>query len=255
MPVRTVVINTADVALSVDFYATFLQARPVGPVTVESAELDVVTATIRLVQVVDPPASTWVPDDQQRGFRHVGFKVDRVDPLAARLKQAGVSFHLDPLDAEGKVRITFFYDPDGTLLELVEGDLHYTEVLDDDLLAAERALGVPDRPRFDHVAVTVDDAAATAAHYRPLGFSPIGTLAQPHDERGFDITYLKSGDTVLETFTYAVGTRGRDPQIGAPGFQAAVLAGTLGDAFTPVGPHAGVTVAADPDGLLVAAER
>ena len=36
----------------------------------------------------------------------------------------------------------------------------------------------------------------------PLGFSFIGTIEQPHDPRGFSIGYLKSGDTVLEVFTY-----------------------------------------------------
>ena len=85
-------------------------------------------------------------------------------------------------------------------------------------MAAERALGVPERPRFDHVAVTVDDRAATDAFYAPLGFSFIGTIEQPHDPRGFSIGYLKSGATVLEVFTYEAGTQTRSPQPDAPGF-------------------------------------
>ena len=141
-----------------------------------------------------PVASTWVPDDLQRGFRHVGFKVDRSTRGPRLLKAAEVPFHLDPLDAEGGVRICFFYDPDGTLLELVEGDLQYAAVLDPDGVAAERALGVPTRPRFDHVALTVADRGG---HGRVLrvrsGSRLLGTIEQPHDPRGFDIGYLKSG--------------------------------------------------------------
>ena len=211
MPIQNVIINTTDVARSVDFYTRFLDAEPVGAATADGAVLDLVTATLEL-RAVPAGDSSWVPDDLQRGFRHVGFKVDRVDPRADVLKRAAVPFHLDPLDAEGGVRICFFYDPDGTLLELVEGDPQYAQVLDADGVAAERALGVPDRPRFDHVAVTVDDRSATDAFYAPLGFSFIGTIEQPHDPRGFSIGYLKSGATVLEVFTYEAEKQSRAPQ-------------------------------------------
>jgi len=129
MPIQNVIINSTDVARSVDFYTRFLGAEVIGTAMTEHAVLDVVTATIEL-RAVDPATSTWVPDDLQLGFRHVGFKVEAVDPRAAVLKDAGVPFHLDPLDAEGGVRICFFYDPDGTLLELVQGDLQYAAVLD-----------------------------------------------------------------------------------------------------------------------------
>lgn len=252
MPITTIVLNVADVDRSVAFYTGHLGAQVVGEPTAERAVLDVVTATIELVAVGgDAPASTWVPDDLQRGFRHVGFKVDAVDPYVERLKAADVPFQLEPIEAEGGVRITFFRDPDGTLLELVQRDLQYTEVYDEELVAAERALGVPDRPRFDHVAVTVEDLDETSARYAPLGFTNIGTIAQPHDERGFDIYYLKSGDTVLEVFTYGVPKTSRTPQLDAPGYVAAVLAGTPaeGSGFEEVGSWAGRTVVADKDGL------
>jgi catechol 2,3-dioxygenase-like lactoylglutathione lyase family enzyme len=214
--------------------------------------LDLVTATVEL-RAVGPGSSTWVPDDLQLGFRHVGFKVDRIDPRAAVLKSADVPFHLDPLDAEGGVRICFFYDPDGTLLELVEGDLQYASVLDPEGVAAERALGVPVRPRFDHVAVTVDDRAATDAFYRPLGFSFLGTIEQPHDPRGFSIGYLKSGDTVLEIFTYEAAKASREPQLDVPGFAYAELAGAAPAHATPVATVVGTEVVADPNGFLFAA--
>jgi len=249
MPIQNVIINATDVARSVDFYTKFLDAEVVGQLSADRAVLDLVTATLEL-RAVGAGESTWVPDDLQRGFRHIGFKVDRVDPRAEVLKGADVPFHLDPLDAEGGVRICFFYDPDGTLLELVQGDLQYAEVLDPEGVAAERALGVPDRPRFDHVAVTVDDRAATDAFYRPLGFSFIGTIEQPHDPRGFSIGYLKSGATVLEVFTYEAAKQSRNPQPDAPGFAWAELAGPAPAGATPVSTASGASVLADADGFL-----
>ena len=233
MPIQNVIINSTDVAalgrLLHDVPRRRAGRRGRAPSTPSSTSSPPPSSCAPW----PPRDSTWVADDLQRGFRHVGFKVDRVDPRADVLKAAGVPFHLDPLDAEGGVRICFFYDPDGTLLELVEGDLQYAQVLDADGVAAERALGVPERPRFDHVAVTVDDRAATDAFYRPLGFSFIGTIEQPHDPRGFSIGYLKSGATVLEVFTYEADKQTRDPQPDAPGFGWAELAGTA--------PTAGVT--------------
>ncbi|SER30356.1 VOC family protein [Microlunatus flavus] len=251
MPITNVIVNVTDLQRSTDFWTTHLEAEVVerGDARVV---LDLVTATVEL-RAGAVGASDWVADDQQRGFRHVGFKVERVDPRADALKAAGVAFHLDPLDAEGGVRICFFYDPDGTLLELVEGDLQYAEVLDDDLVAAERGLGVPDRPRFDHVAVTVADRSATGAAYAPLGFGLMGTIEQPHDPRGFHIGYLKSGPTVLEVFTYDAGTRGRTPQLDVPGFAWVVLEGAdVPAGATTLGTGTGERVLADADGLTFA---
>jgi catechol 2,3-dioxygenase-like lactoylglutathione lyase family enzyme len=227
MPIKNVVVNCVDVQRSVEYYTKFLELRLIGEATPESAVLDAVTATIELRAVgAGRDQSTWVGDDLQKGFRHIGFKVDRLDERAEVLKAAGVEFKLDPLDAEGKVRICFFFDPDGTLLEMIQGDLQYAEVLDPDGVARERALGVPERPRFDHVAITIEDRAATSAYYEEhFGFSFIGTIEQPHDQRGFSIGYLKSGDTVLEVFTYQVPKTARAPQLDVAGFAYAVLAG------------------------------
>lgn len=223
MAIRSILINVADVSRSVDFYTHFLAAEVVGDTTSDHAVLDVVSATVELRRIDEAQPSTWAADDLQRGFRHIGFKVAKVDPLVAVLKASGVPFHLDPLNAEGGVRITFFFDPDGTLLELVEGDLQYHAIADARGVAAERALGVPERPRFDHVAVTVKNFAATQGFYGPFGFTHIGTINQPNDPRGFRINYLKGGDTVLEVFTYDADKRGRTPQLDAAGFVCARL--------------------------------
>ena len=245
MPVRNLIVNCADVAVSVEFYTTFLDARTVGQVTADRATLDLVNATIELRGTPTTP-SCWEPDDLQRGFRHLGFKVVDLDKRSKAIKQAGVRFHLDPLDAEGAVRICFFYDPDGTLLELVQGDLQYHAVHDAAGVAAERALGAPERPRFDHVAVTVADRDTTRAFYAPLGFGLIGTIEQPNDPRGFSIGYLKGGDTVLEVFTYTDPTRARTPEPDASGFGWAELSGDL----VPDGALLDNGLSADPDGFI-----
>jgi catechol 2,3-dioxygenase-like lactoylglutathione lyase family enzyme len=59
--------------------------------------------------------------DTVGGFKHLALQTDDVDGVAARLKAAGTSFTVEPLDAAGGVRLAFFYDPDGNLLELVSG--------------------------------------------------------------------------------------------------------------------------------------
>ena len=159
-------------------------------------------------------------------------------------------FHLEPINAEGGVRITFFYDPDGTLLELVEGPLQYHEVYDRDAVEQDWALGDPERPRFDHVAETVDDLDATKEHYAKLGYDLMSGIHQPGDDRGFEINFLRHGDSSLEVFTYERAEKAqRAPQLDAPGFVAVGFGGHGETASAPgekVGAVAGREVYADP---------
>jgi catechol 2,3-dioxygenase-like lactoylglutathione lyase family enzyme len=222
MAIRSVLINTADVERSVDFYTRYLDAVP-SEVTADRAVLDLVTATLELRRIDASQTSSWKPDDLQDGFRHVGFKVGDLDARVASLLEAGVPFQLEPIHAEGDVRITFFYDPDGTLLEFVEGPLRYHEVYDERAVNEDWALGDPDRPRFDHVAETVDELAPTLEYYGELGFGLMGGIHQAADPRGFEINYLRSGDTSLEVFTFDAPHSHREVQDDAPGFAAMVL--------------------------------
>jgi len=114
-------------------------------------------------------------------------------------------------------------------------------------------MGVPSRPRLDHVAVTVHDRAATAEFYEPLGFSLIGTIEQPQDPRGFSIGYLKGGDTVLEVFTYESSLSDRAPQPEAPGFGWAELTGETPDGVGTVAAEGGSSLLVDPNGLVFVA--
>ncbi len=250
MPIRSVVINVTDVARSVDFYRQLLDARVVES-DADSAVLDVVTATLRLRRVPAGEVSTFVADDLQAGFRHVGFKVADLQDRVVRLHAADVPFHLEPIHAEGDVWITFFSDPDGTLVELVEGPLRYHETYDQAAVDADWALGDPDRPRFDHIGETVADLDVTRSYFEQLGYLRMAGIHQPNDSRGFEIDFLRDGDTSLEIFTFsgAAKTR-REPQLMAPGFAAVEFDGHVPANATPLGAVEGSPRFADPDGLV-----
>ena len=250
MAIRSIIINVADVQRSVDFYSRFLGLDPVE-VTADGAVLDAVTATVRLVRLDERATSTWVADDLQAGFRHIGFKVADLDERVAALHEAGAPFHLEPLHAEGDVRLTFFYDPDGTLVEFVEGPLQYHEVHDREAVDADWALGTPTRPRFDHVAETVRDVRATQEYFGQLGYRLMAGIHQPGDDRGFEIDFLRDGNSSLEIFTFERAEKSlREPQVSAPGFVAVQFDGTPPEQAVAVGRAAGLDLFADPDGLV-----
>ena len=250
MAIRSVLINVADISRSVDFYRRHLGVEVVE-VDDDTAVLDAVTAELRLVRIPQPEASTFDPDDLQAGFRHVGFRVADLDALVDRLHADAVPFQLEPIHAEGDVRITFFYDPAGTLLELVEGPLQYHEVHDREAVERDWALGDPERPRFDHVAETVHDLEATATYLGEVGFDLMAGIHQPSDPRGFEIAYFRDGDTSLEVFTYAeADKRRREPQLTAPGFLAVEFEGSTPSDAVRVGSAAGLDLHVDPDGLV-----
>lgn len=250
MPIRSVLLNVVDLEASVEFYTRFLDLEVVAQ-DADEATLDAVTATFRLRRTRERAQSTFVADDLQAGFRHIGFKVSDLQARAAALEAAGVAFHLEPLHAEGDVDLTFFYDPDGTLLELVEGALQYHEVYDRAGVEADWALGDPDRPRFDHVAETVEDLGRTEAYFSELGFTRIAGIHQPNDDRGFEIDFLRSGNASLEIFTFAHGEKTRRaPQTDAPGFAAVEFSGTTPDEATPAGTSGSLSLVTDPDGLV-----
>lgn len=254
MAIESVLLNVTDIARSVEFYRRHLDAVVIASGD-DRAELDLVTARLVLTRIEAPAASTWIGDDLQRGFRHVGFKVSDLDARVEALHEAQVPFHLEPIHAEGDVRITFFFDPDGTLLELVEGPLQYHEVYDRDAVEQDWGLGDPERPRFDHVAETVDDLQATTDHYAQLGYLLMSGIHQPSDDRGFEINFLRSGDSSLEIFTYERAEKSvRAPQVDAPGFVAVAFEGESapGTAVASLadGAGAGRPVYTDPDGLM-----
>ena len=171
--------------------------------------------TLRLCSYAEGAQPTaWQPNDLQVGYRHIGLVVQNTDKTVARLKAADVQFTLEPLDATGGVRIAFFKDPDGTLLEVVEGALTYHQV--GTAVAPPRSdlpqASGPQELIFDHVAITVADLDQALRFYRDtLGFPLLGQLYF-HDPRGFVITYLRAGLGVLELFSFSSPTFARSDE-------------------------------------------
>ena len=57
------------------------------------------------------------------GIRHIGFKTDDLDGIAARLKTQGVMFKTEPKVAgSGIGRLMFVYDPDFNEVEIIQRD-------------------------------------------------------------------------------------------------------------------------------------
>jgi catechol 2,3-dioxygenase-like lactoylglutathione lyase family enzyme len=214
LPIRFVDVNVTDLDRSIDFYTRHLELPVIDTEQLEGDQvwLDGGPVVIRLHRPAGAKPSRWIADDLQLGFRHFGFAVSNVDERAELLHEAGVRFHLEPLDATGNVRITFFFDPDGVLLEFIQGRLDHHEVWNSDIVDEVNARSLPDHPTFDHVAMTVRDHDTTVDFYRrTLGFDVGGRLFLKEDPRGFDISYLHgfdisylhAGETVIELFTFA----------------------------------------------------
>lgn len=152
--------------------------------------------------------SDFLFDDRQLGMRHMAFRVDSVDATTARLKAAGVEFTLDPVDAVGGVRIAFFKDPDGTLLEITEGNLDYHVWGQPPIPVSVTPAGKPGNSElmYEHVAITVSDMQKALDFYTGvLGLPLLGEL-HFNDERGFRIAYLQFGNAFLELFAFSVPT-------------------------------------------------
>lgn len=201
-------LGVTDMERSVAFYRDLLGLRPLPGATAQDTWLDAGTGRIRLVATgTDPAPSGWANSNLQGGFRHVGFKEADVDARSATLRDAGVEFTIEPRDAIGDVRLSFFYDPDGTLLELVEGAIEHHDVFAPEHREA-KAAGLPARgepPHLDHVAVTVADLDAALGFWTGAGAEPVGTLVFG-DEQGFVIHDLWAGPLTLEVFSYDVAT-------------------------------------------------
>lgn len=202
-PIAAVDLVVRDLDRSVAFYTDHV-GLPEATVSADgTALLTAGPAVLRLREAPGAADTEWVPDDLQKGFRHIGFAVSDIDARAAALHAHGARFRTEPKDAYGGVRIAFFYDPDGVLLEFVQGQLSYDRIHDQRLVDAARPAGPPAAPVFDHVAVTVDDLDTTVKTYADgLGFGVAGQLIRDDDPRGFVITYLHAGRTTLEVFTY-----------------------------------------------------
>jgi catechol 2,3-dioxygenase-like lactoylglutathione lyase family enzyme len=148
--------------------------------------------------------SEFMSSDLQLGMRHMAFRVQSVDATAARLKKAGVEFTLEPTNGRSRARIAFFKDPDGTIIEIVEGDPRYQVAGQKPLPVSAPRKGAPGNSElcFDHIALTVSDLEKALAYYQGiLGFPVIGQIFTK-DDRGFVMTYIQVGNSVFELFSF-----------------------------------------------------
>jgi catechol 2,3-dioxygenase-like lactoylglutathione lyase family enzyme len=112
---------------SVGFYRDLLGFDVLGQLFLNDGAFKIVYlrsggACVELLEFRDQDAGTAAGGpDTVGGFKHVAHQTDDVDAVAARLKAVGTVFTLEPTDAVGGVRLAFFRDPDGNLLELVSG--------------------------------------------------------------------------------------------------------------------------------------
>ncbi len=206
MSVTGIAVHCADLGRSVEFYEKFLGAQVVQR-SGEGATMALAGGHIDLIALPEDADEWPVPpaDDHLRGFWHIGLRVAAVDPIADAVRAAGYGFFIDPVNnVPAGVRVAFFYDPDGVVIELVEGDLQYTDVLDAEASAWRRSIPLVGTATFDHVAFTVSDWTATRSRWEALGFRVVGTLALEDDPRGALLWYLTDGSPlIIEVFTFA----------------------------------------------------
>lgn len=123
-----VTITVSDLKRSVDFYQHILGLKVMGVLKQNGGDLKIVYlnaggATIELFNFKEKGKPLTETKDLDIGIKHIGFKVDDIDKVVKKLKEANVKFTMEPFDATGRVRIAFFKDPDGILIELVQGEL------------------------------------------------------------------------------------------------------------------------------------
>lgn len=257
--IRFLEIGCRDLSRSLDFYQGLLGFRPTGEEP-GTCWLDAGAVRLKLVEVPSGDLGGWIDDDLQRGMRHFGMRVGDVDVHAARLREAGVPFTDGPRTAHGGVRIAFFTDPDGTLLEFVSGSVRHDQLWSPELAERDRAAHEavpPERgPAFDHVAVTIPDLEQALEFYgRTMGAEVIGQLRYDNDPRGLVITHLRLGAGTLELITFDRETASNPWNAG----QARLGLRTLGfavtdhrsavEALTRAG--AGAVMRPSPDPLLI----
>jgi catechol 2,3-dioxygenase-like lactoylglutathione lyase family enzyme len=77
---------------------------------------------IELFQYHSPPGHPFSVDKPvcDKGITHVAFQVDAIDSIYEKLLSQSVRFNSPPQTIRPGVRVAYFHDPDGIVLELIE---------------------------------------------------------------------------------------------------------------------------------------
>ncbi len=128
-------VTVSDLPRALDFYRGLLGFRLLGHLDVPSSErgltithLDTGRGVLELFSYSKAAVDPAIPegDNPRAGLNHLALRVNGLDAIAEQLACAGVPFTLDPTDFAGGIRIAFLTDPDGTEIELMEGDIVFT---------------------------------------------------------------------------------------------------------------------------------
>lgn len=127
--VQHIALNCRDMRQQERFYSEhfgFRRARVFHPGSpAEFVMLRLGTVCLELFSACDAPCGCTgnTGGEQTVGFKHLAFQVDDLDGTVARLVAAGVSS--DPVincqAMAAGLRVCFLRDPDGNILELMEG--------------------------------------------------------------------------------------------------------------------------------------
>jgi len=140
-----VTITVKDMKRSVDFYSGLLGFKVLGQRLLEHRVFKIVwlqtaTGMVELFEFrptkgkdQDPTVPQSV-SQEDIGLRHIGFTIPpkNFDAMVERLRAAKVEFTIEPTVAEWcDLRLVFFRDPDGNILEIIAGRLENLEPLTD----------------------------------------------------------------------------------------------------------------------------
>lgn len=86
------------------------------------AHLDTGGGVVELIEYTRPRGRAISPEFRQcdMGPTHIAFLVDDIDALYQKLGEAGVKFNCPPQERPNGWKATYFFDPDGTTLELLQ---------------------------------------------------------------------------------------------------------------------------------------
>jgi len=122
-------ITVSNLRRSIDFYQDILGFKVLGQLIQDNGNFIIVYLDMGNGKILElfnfsekgEPITSY--NDKNIGMKHFAFKVDNVDEAYEYFKKEGVEFTMEPTNAEGGVRIAFFKDPDGILIEIIQGEL------------------------------------------------------------------------------------------------------------------------------------
>ncbi len=129
-----VAVTVTDLDRALAFYQGVMGFRLLGHIDFPNdsrgrtlTHLDTGRGVLELVSFAsDPAGAAPAVEDTRAGMQHLALRVTGLDAIAARLKEAGVTFTREPVTTANGARVAFFRDPDGMLIELIEGDLIFS---------------------------------------------------------------------------------------------------------------------------------